>query len=391
MRKRIAAAMTALALLLFPLGAMMIVSRSFDISMEQARARALSEEAAIARAVALEIGAAGDTQRLFSVAQGLQARYGSESLSVMLVYHGAAMAGRSLPQGLGDLLATQGRATLLDGASQTLYIAHRLSDSLVLLLGSDVSAVYALRRELAIWAGVLSLAGVALSALLSVIVSGWLARPYKLLAQQRQELIDALAHEMRTPLTAILAGARLLERASLPEEKRTQLLSSMAREAQRLSDMDERLLQLTRMEHGGVQMEAFSSIDMAREALSIFEGVELHGEDTVFTAERELTIQLLRNLVVNAQRADGDEPVAVTLMPDGFSVTDHGCGMTREQVNRAFEPFYKADKARTRSAGGAGLGLTLCQKIAQLHHGSLTITSEPGRGTTVVYHFDTTA
>ena len=96
MRKRIAAAMTALALLLFPLGAMMIVSRSFDISMEQARARALSEEAAIARAVALEIGAAGDTQRLFSVAQGLQARYGSESLSVMLVYHGAAMAGRSL-------------------------------------------------------------------------------------------------------------------------------------------------------------------------------------------------------------------------------------------------------------------------------------------------------
>lgn len=391
MRKRIAAAMTALALLLFPLGAMMIVSRSFDISMEQARARALSEEAAIARAVALEIGAAGDTQRLFSVAQGLQARYGSENLSVMLVYHGAAMAGRSLPQGLGDLFSTQGRATLLDGASQTLYIAHRLSDSLVLLLGSDVSAVYALRQELAIWAGVLSLAGVALSALLSVIVSGWLARPYKLLAQQRQELIDALAHEMRTPLTAILGGARLLERASLPKEKQNVLLSSMAREAQRLSDMDERLLQLTRMEHGGVQMEAFSSIDMAREALSIFEGVELHGEDAVFTAERELTIQLLRNLVVNAQRAGGDEPVAVTLMPDGFSVTDHGCGMTREQVNRAFEPFYKADKARTRSAGGAGLGLTLCQKIAQMHHGSLTITSEPGRGTTVVYHFDTTA
>ena len=383
--------MTALALLLFPLGAMMIVSRSFDISMEQARARALSEGAAIARAVALEIGAAGDTQRLFSVAQGLQARYGSESLSVMLVYHGAAMAGRSLPQGLGDLFSTQGRATLLDGASQTLYIAHRLSDSLVLLLGSDVSAVYALRQELAIWAGVLSLAGVALSALLSVIVSGWLARPYKLLAQQRQELIDALAHEMRTPLTAILGGARLLERASLPKEKQNVLLSSMAREAQRLSDMDERLLQLTRMEHGGVQMEAFSSIDMAREALSIFEDVELHGEDAVFTAERELTIQLLRNLVVNAQRAGGDEPVTVTLMPDGFSVTDHGCGMTREQVNRAFEPFYKADKARTRSAGGAGLGLTLCQKISQLHHGSLTITSEPGCGTTVVYHFDTTA
>lgn len=389
MRKRIAAAMTALALLLFPLGAMMIVSRSFDLTMEQERARALSEEAAIARAVALEIGAASATEHLFSVAQGVQARYGSDSLTVMLVYHGAPMAGRALPDGLDALLSTQGRATLLCKDAQTLYIAHRLNDALVLLLGSDVSAVYALRRELALWAGLLSLAGVALASLLSALISGWLARPYKLLAQQRQELIDALAHEMRTPLTAILAGARLLERASLPEEKRTQLLSSMAREAQRLSDMDERLLQLTRMEHGDVQLEAFSSYRMAQEALSVFEDIALLGEDAVFMAERELTIQLLRNLVVNAQRAGGKTPVTVTLYPDGFSVSDTGCGMTREQADRAFELFYKADKARSRNAGGAGLGLALCKKIADLHRGTLAIDSEPGRGTTVVYHFDT--
>ena len=393
MRKRIAAAMTALALLLFPLGAMMIVSRSFALTMEQERARALSEEAAIARAVALEIGASsgGDARaRLLEVARTAQQRYGSDTLSVLLVYHGAVMAGRSLPEGLDALLITQGRATLLDGGTQTLYIAHRLSDALVLLLGSDVSAVYALRRELTVWAGMLSFAGVALCAVLSVVVSGWLAKPYKRLAQQRQELIDALAHEMRTPLTAILGGARLLERASLPEEKRSSLLSTMIREAQRLSDMDERLLQLTNLEHGEVRMEAFSSIDMAREALSVFNGVALCGEDAMFMGERELTIQLLRNLVVNAQRAGGDTPVVVTLAPDGFAVADTGCGMTREQMARAFEPFYKADKARSRSAGGAGLGLALCRKIAALHHGDLRIDSEPGRGTTVVYHFDTT-
>lgn len=389
MRTRIAAAMTALALLLFPLGAMMIVSRSFSLTMEQERARALSEEAAIARAVALEISAAGGSEELFSVAQRVQQRYGSESLAVMLVYHGAAMAGRTLPEGLDALLGTQGRATLLDGDAQTLYIAHRLSDALVLLLGSDVSGVYALRRELAVWAALLSVAGVGLSAMLSLVVSGWLAKPYKQLAQQRQELIDALAHEMRTPLTAILGGARLLERASLPQEKQAALLASMAREARRLSNMDERLLQLTRLEHGEVQMETFSSMEMAREALSVFEGVTLCGEDAPFTGERELTIQLLRNLVVNAQRAGGEAPVRVTLAPDGFSVADEGCGMTREQIARAFEPFYKADKARSRSAGGAGLGLTLCRKIAQLHCGTLTIESEIGRGTTVVYHFDT--
>jgi len=390
MRTKIAAAMTALALLLFPLGAFMIVHQGFALTMERERTRALSEEAAIARAVALEI--AGDTKEsFFTTASGLQRRYGSQTLSVALVYHGQMMAGAARPQmqGADELLATQGRATLLDGEGQKLYIAHRLSDVLTLLVSSDVSAVYAFRRELAIWAGGLSLCGILLSGMLSIMVSGWLARPFKLLAAQRQELIDALAHEMRTPLTAILGGVRLLERANLDEDSRSALLSSMARETQRLSDMDERLLLLTRLEHDKPEFETFSSMEMAQEALSVFDGVELSGEGAAFTAERELTILLLRNLVVNARRAGGSEPVRVALFENGFSVEDSGCGMTKEQIARAFEPFYKADKSRARAQGGAGLGLTLCRKIAQLHGGELEIESEAGRGTRVVYRFDT--
>lgn len=392
MRTRMAAAMTALALLLFPLGAWMIVSRCFELTMERERERALSEEAAIARAMAMELGNGGrDT--LYAVAFGAQRRYGSDTLQVAMVYRGGVMAGVQVPpaDGLDTLLKTEGRATLLSGENRTLYIAHRMTDDLTLLLCSDVSQVYALRRALALWAGMLSLAGVVLSGVLSVLVSVWLDKPYRQLAQQRQEFIDALAHEMRTPLTAILGGVRLLERASLPEEKRMQLLASMAGEAQRLSDMDARLLQLTRLEHDAPEFTRFSSMEMAREALSVFEVVVLFGEDAMFTGERELTIQLLRNLVVNAQRAGGDALVQVTLRPDGFTVTDEGCGMTKEQILRAFEPFYKADKSRTRAAGGAGLGLTLCLRIARLHRGTLDIRSEPGRGTSVCYRFDTTS
>lgn len=390
MRTRIAAGMTALALLLFPLGAWMIVSRCFDLTMARERDRALSEEAAIARAVALE-AAGGKRETLFSVASGLQRCYGSQSLSAVLVYCGQAMAGAALPDAerAGELLSTQGRATLLDGEAKTLYIAHKLSDELTLLIGSDVSAVYDLRSQLAVWAGALSLCGVLLIAAISVVVSGWLARPFKLLAQQRQELIDALAHEMRTPLTAILGGVRLLERANLPHTKQAELLHTMARETQRLSDMDERLLMLTRMEHDAPQMTRFSSMEMAKEALAVFERVTLSGKDALFFAERELTILLLRNLVVNAQRAGGDAPVRVMMRRDGFAVADTGCGMTKEQIARAFDPFYKADKSRARAAGGAGLGLTLCRKIAAIHGGGLQIDSEPGKGTTVVYHFDT--
>ena len=391
MRGRIAAAMVLLALVLFPLGAFMIVDQSFDLMMERERTRALSEEAAIARAVSMEIEGTS-YEELYAAASGLQKRYGSETLAVALAYRGALMAGAQVPYTLKleALMETEGRATLLDGAAQTLFIVHRIDDDLQLLLASDVSAVYRLRSELSMWAGGLSLCGVVLSSLLSLLVSGWLARPYKLLAQQRQELIDAIAHEMRTPLTAIVAGSRLMQHARLPQEEQSVLLDTMAKEAKRLSDMDERLLLLTRLEHEKPEMTAFSSMEMAKEALAVFDGVLLEGKDAVFFAERELTIQLLRNLAVNALRAGGDAPVRGMLLKDGFAVEDSGCGMTKEQIARAFEPFYKADKSRARASGGAGLGLTLCRRIAQLHGGTLDITSELGKGTTVVYHFDTT-
>ena len=69
----------------------------------------------------------------------------------------------------------------------------------------------------------------------------------------------------------------------------------------------------------------------------------------------------------------------------GFSVEDQGPGMTADALKHACEPFWKADKARTRRHGGAGLGLSLCRRIAELHHGTLSFDSVPGKGTRVVF------
>lgn len=436
MRTRIALCMVALVLTLLGPGMALVVSRSFALTMERERARALGEEAAIARALTLET-AEGNVGR--STASTLQTRYGSNELTIYLLQNGETITGEALPtvQKLPELLNTETRATLLDGVSERLLIAHALDGEITLLTALDVSPVYALRRELLRGAAALGLIGLALAGALAIWISGVLTRPLSQLAdaaakladgdyaaplpaakndemnalirafsrmsaaideretalrtqaEERQALIDALAHEMRTPLTAILGGARLLQQSRLSGSQQSELLDTMAREASRLSTMDERLLLLTRLDHEAPAFAPFDSQAMAREALSVFDGVRLEGDDAVFVGERELTILLLRNLVVNAQRAGGKEAVRVTLHPDGFDVTDYGCGMTKEQIARAFEPFYKADKARTRSAGGAGLGLPLCRKIARLHHGELHMESEIGRGTRVCYRFDT--
>lgn len=436
MRKRIALCMVALVLTLLGPGMALVVSRSFALTMERERARALGEEAAIARALTLET-AEGNVGR--STASTLQTRYGSSELTIYLLQNGETITGEALPtaQKLPELLNTETRATLLDGVSERLLIAHALDGEITLLTALDVSPVYALRRELLRGAAALGLIGLALAGALAIWISGVLTRPLSQLAdaaakladgdyaaplpaakndemnalirafsrmsaaideretalrtqaEERQALIDALAHEMRTPLTAILGGARLLQQSRLSGSQQSELLDTMAREASRLSTMDERLLLLTRLDHEAPAFAPFDSRAMAREALSVFDGVRLEGDGAVFVGERELTILLLRNLVVNAQRAGGKEAVRMTLHPDGFDVTDYGCGMTKEQIARAFEPFYKADKARTRSAGGAGLGLPLCRKIARLHHGELHMESEIGRGTRVCYRFDT--
>lgn len=437
MRKRVALCMVALVLALLGPGMALVVSRSFALTMERERARALGEEAAISRAVLLENVLAAPERYTASM---MQRRYSSAEMAVYLLQDGEPITGEAIPtaEKLPELLNTTARATLLDRPSERLLIAHALGDGITLLAALDVSPVYALRGELLRGAAALGLLGMALAGVLAAWLSGVVTRPLAQLAgaaekladgeygaplptagkdeigaltrafsgmgaaigereaalraqaEERQALIDAMAHEMRTPLTAILGGTRLLQQSRLSESQRDELLETMAREAARLSTMDERLLLLTRLDHEEVAFAPFDSRAMAEEALSVFDGVQLAGEGAAFTGERELTILLLRNLVVNAQRAGGEAPVCVTLHPDGFDVTDRGCGMTAEQIARAFEPFYKADKARTRSAGGAGLGLSLCRKIARLHHGDICIESEIGRGTRVCYRFETT-
>ena len=104
--------------------------------------------------------------------------------------------------------------------------------------------------------------------------------------------------------------------------------------------------------------------------------------------EPDLFRSLLMNLLDNARKAlagGGTILVTVELTGEGcrLTVADDGPGIPKESLERLTEAFYRVDKSRSRQQGGAGLGLTLCAKIAQLHRGTLSFDSQEGQGTKV--------
>ncbi len=436
MKRKMALSLALIALIVFPIGTFLVSRFCFSLTMERERNRALSEEAAISRAIVMEISGK-NISGVFSAASGLQAKYGSSALHVYLLYNGRPMAGAVLPdaENIDRLIQTQGRATLLSGEKQLLLIAHRLSNEITLVVSSSVAPVYQLKTDLMRLSAVVSAVGALVSAVAAYILSGAVLKPLshltraaekmadgqydaplpeirkdetgiltkafshmknavilreaKILTESegRQELINAISHEMRTPLTAIVSGARLVKTASLTEDEKSEILSMIESESMRLSKMDETLMLLTRLSEGEIEKESFSALETAKEAAGIFDFVPVEGRDFILSGNRELTVILLRNLIVNALRAGGE--VRVLISDNGFCVSDTGCGMTEEEISHAFEPFYKADKARTRKNGGAGLGLTIVKRISDLHGGSIRIESEKGRGTRVFYNPDT--
>lgn len=438
MKKRIFIGMLALVLLILPVSLYLQINQAFRQSLESARNSALREESAIARALEMELQRSGDRAEskatLQRVAYEAQRKYGSDNVQVFLYRDSLPAGGAALPETAPEiLLEAEARSTYLSSADHNLYVVHPLDAETMLITVTDFSSFYEARAEQTRFGLWICLGGLGLAAVLALLISGGLTRSLRRLArsadavrsgaeftleatgkkddigkltdafaamndavkkreenlkeqaEQRQRLIDALAHEMRTPLTSVVSAARLIQKEDTEADVRGKMCDLIVKESRRLADMDENLMKLTRMNGAEPEPETFSLKEMAEEALAAIPETELGGEDSAVTADRALVIQLLRNLVNNAAKSGTETPVRVTLHEGGFTVSDEGRGMTEEEVRRCTEPFWKADPARTRASGGAGLGLTICREIAELHGTRLEIRSEPGRGTEVEF------
>ncbi len=213
-------------------------------------------------------------------------------------------------------------------------------------------------------------------------------------ARRQEEFLHSFAHETKTPLTAIIGyGELLLARPEDPELVR-EGAGYIFREGRRLENLSRKLLDMFVLEKDGValretEMSAFlnRAAGVLRPALER-DGVclEVRAQPGTALIEPDLMASVCLNLLDNARKAvsrGGHILLEGSSSEDGYTicVTDDGRGIAPEDLRWITEPFYMADKSRSRAQGGAGLGLTVCQRIVTLHGAALEFESEPGRGT----------
>ena len=213
----------------------------------------------------------------------------------------------------------------------------------------------------------------------------------------RDEVLAIVAHDLRSPLDAVLTSVAFLMDVEHSEEERRRLLSVIRRSVSGMHRLIDDLLDVARIESGAFSVDphAFDLGALVRDVTEQFRRqavnagltLECHvdGDSITVTADRHRIAQLLQNLVGNALKftpAGGRVTVAVARGDQGgvrCSVADTGAGIAPDDLSRLFERFWQARRHRR---SGAGLGLAIARGIIQAHGAQLEVESELGAGST---------
>jgi two-component system, OmpR family, sensor histidine kinase KdpD len=212
-------------------------------------------------------------------------------------------------------------------------------------------------------------------------------------------LLRSVSHDLKTPLTAIVATGHALRARSLTDQERTELGDAVVDEGERLSGLVEKLLDLSRLQAGRAEPRrdwvALEDILLAaRDATSDGTGEVRFSVDRELPAIRGDPDQLERafgNLIENANRYSNGAPVSIRARPVGsrlvVRIVDRGPGIPEEERARIFEPFYRAHGAGGGPRSGSGLGLAIAKGFIEANGGEISVESLPGQGTTFVVMF----
>ncbi len=212
----------------------------------------------------------------------------------------------------------------------------------------------------------------------------------------RTDFVANLSHELKTPIGGIAALADTMIGETDPQIIE-RLSARIVDESYRLSRIVDDLLDLSRIEFGGADdWDPVAITDVVNEVVArtqheaIRAGVSVVAKNVSgvrVLGDRMQLVSALENLVSNAVKYSGDgKLVLIEVQPTSelvsIAVIDQGIGIGSKDHQRIFERFYRVDRARSRSTGGSGLGLSIVRHVASNHGGNVTVVSEEGRGST---------
>ncbi|SDO51494.1 ATP-binding protein [Alkalicoccus daliensis] len=221
-----------------------------------------------------------------------------------------------------------------------------------------------------------------------------MTREYEL-DQMKSELVSTVSHELRTPLSSVLGFTELLLTKELKPERQKRYLSTIHKEAKRLTNLINDFLDLQRMEAGSqpYHMENTSLDELAMEIIYQFKN-EKHEfsfidetSSALVKADRERLQQVLTNLVSNAVKfsPEGGE-ITLHLRNEGedivVAIEDEGLGIPEASISTLFNKFQRIDQGDRKNIGGTGLGLAICREIIERHGGRIWVESVEEKGST---------
>ena len=209
----------------------------------------------------------------------------------------------------------------------------------------------------------------------------------------RRRLTSDVAHELRTPVANVSSNIEtIIEGALEPTNER---LSSCYNELERITGIITELEKLRQIEGENMILHIghVDIYELAKEVKLIFENemskknirCDIIGEHIDVCVDKDKMSQVLNNLISNAVKyTDNYGNIQITVIQENenvvITVKDNGCGIDDNDIQYIFERFYRTDKSRNRSTGGAGIGLTITRAIVQLHGGTIHVESKKGVG-----------
>ena len=234
----------------------------------------------------------------------------------------------------------------------------------------------------------------------------------------QKDLVANVSHDLRTPLTVIKSYAEMIRDLSGDNpEKRNEHLQVIIDETDRLNNLVEDLLAVSRLQSGKMTLKRtnFDLTEATRSIVNMYSGMEnrydsnrdgvIDEEDRQFhvtlscknnytvNGDEEKIKQVIANLVSNAIKFCGDDgAVIVTIKRHGkyvrLSVQDHGAGIHPDEIEHIWDRYYRASSNTVRTTEGTGLGLSICKEILTLHKADFGVDSTPGKGSTFWFQLE---